>query len=295
MKISNITSDIEREFYGLCDVEAENIRIEGPADGESAFKECTAVTVGNSRFALRYPFWHNENLKITDCRFTETCRAPLWYTDDCTIEKCNFCGPKALRECNDVSCTDCTFNSDEFGWNCADLTFKDCSFESSYFLFNSSDINMSNCRLKGKYSFQYTENLTIENCILDTKDAFWHCTDARISDCVIKGEYLGWYSDGLTFERCKIYGTQPFCYCENLKLIDCEMIDADLAFEYSEVNAQIKGSILSVKNPLSGRIVADSYGEIILGNTTKECDCEILTTEEYENRKNDRKSFKLWK
>ena len=41
------------------------------------------------------------------------------------------------------------------------------------------------------------------------------------------------------------------------------MIDTDLSFERSEVRADIKGSIVSVKNPISGYINADSIGEVI--------------------------------
>ena len=64
--------------------------------------------------------------------------------------------------------------------------------------------------------------------------------------------------------RCKIIGTQPLCYCKGLRLIDCTTEDCDLAFEYSHVNASVKGDIVSVKNPKSGKIVADSIGKIIL-------------------------------
>lgn len=42
------------------------------------------------------------------------------------------------------------------------------------------------------------------------------------------------------------------------------MEDCDLAFERSEVNAEVKSHIVSVKNPLSGCIKADSIGEIIM-------------------------------
>ena len=59
------------------------------------------------------------------------------------------------------------------------------------------------------------------------------------------------------------------CYCKNLKLLDCEMIDTDLAFEYSDVEASIKGSIVSVKNPKSGTIMADDIKEIILTEDKK--------------------------
>ncbi|MBQ9481997.1 MAG: DUF3737 family protein, partial [Clostridia bacterium] len=54
--------------------------------------------------------------------------------------------------------------------------------------------------------------------------------------------------------------------------------DTDLSFEYSDVHADIKGKIVSVKNPRSGRIVADGYGEIILtDDSVYACDCKIET------------------
>jgi hypothetical protein len=80
---------------------------------------------------------------------------------------------------------------------------------------------------------------------------------------VVKGEYLGWFSENLTLINCEIIGTQPLCYCKNLTLIGCTTKECDLSFEYSEVNADIIGHIDSVKNPKSGRIIADSVGEII--------------------------------
>ena len=115
------------------------------------------------------------------------------------------------------------------------------------------------------------ENLTIRNSVLDTKDAFWHSRNVTVENSVVKGEYLGWFSDGLTLVNCKIQGTQPLCYCKNLRLVDCTMVDTDLAFEYSDVEAAIHGHIDSVKNPRSGEIVADSVGEVILGDAVMEC------------------------
>ena len=45
--------------------------------------------------------------------------------------------------------------------------------------------------------------------------------------------------------------------------MDCEMVDCDLAFERSEVEAMITTLVLSIKNPLSGHIVVPDVGEII--------------------------------
>lgn len=59
-------------------------------------------------------------------------------------------------------------------------------------------------------------------------------------------------------------GTQPLCYCRNLTLDNCEMIDTDLAFERSEVEAVITTPVLSIKNPYAGRISVPEVGEIIM-------------------------------
>ena len=52
-KITNITNDIERAFYNSNDCYFDKINIDGPADGESAFKECSNIEVDNSFFNLR--------------------------------------------------------------------------------------------------------------------------------------------------------------------------------------------------------------------------------------------------
>ena len=99
----------------------------------------------------------------------------------------------------------------------------------------------------------------------------------RSKNCVVKGEYLGWYSENVTFIDCTIVGTQPLCYCKNLKLVNCKLEEADLAFEYSEVEAELIGSVLSVKNPKAGKIVADRIGEIIYTQNSKyESRCTII-------------------
>ena len=54
------------------------------------------------------------------------------------------------------------------------------------------------------------------------------------------------------------------CYIENLMMKNCKLPNTTFAFEYSTVNADIIGSIESIRNPLSGIIKADSIGVIIL-------------------------------
>ncbi|MDO4467793.1 MAG: DUF3737 family protein [Bacillota bacterium] len=261
--IRNKQFDEERALYGKEDIVVEDCSLDGPADGESAFKEAKNVTVRNTFLNLRYPFWHDEVLKIEDCEMTENCRASLWYSNHIEIENTKMHGIKAVRECSDVTVRNCDIVSPEFGWSVDGITMEDSKVDSVYFMMRSKNITFKNVDFTGKYSFQYIENAVFENCIFDTKDAFWHGKDIVVKDSVVKGEYLAWYSNNLTFINCKIIGTQPLCYCENLKLIHCEMIDTDLAFEKSQVQATICSHVDSIKNPLEGIICVPSVGEII--------------------------------
>lgn len=262
-KVTGKTFDEERALYGARNLIVEDCRFDGPADGESAFKEGRDIQVENSFFNLRYPFWHDEGLQITGSEMTEFCRAALWYSHSITITDTKLHGIKALRECSDVRMQGCDIVSPEFGWSVTGLEMEDCTAESEYFMMRSDHLTFRNMRMKGKYSFQYISDALFEDCILDTKDAFWHASNVTVRNCTVKGEYLAWYCENVTFENCKIMGTQPLCYCKGLKLVNCEMTDADLCFEKSEVEATLTTPVESIKNPLSGHIYLPSAAEII--------------------------------
>ena len=262
--ITNQTFDEERALYGSKDVEVTDCRFDGPADGESAFKECSDISVKDCYFNLRYPFWHDKGLKISGSEMTEACRAALWYTEDAEIADTKMHGIKALRECANIRIKGCDIISPEFGWSVRGINMKDTSAEGEYFMLRSEHLTFDDVKLKGKYSFQYITDSVFTNCDFDTKDAFWHARNVIVRDSVVKGEYLAWYCENVTFENCTLIGTQPLCYCKGLKLINCRMVDCDLAFEKSDVEAEIVSDVLSIKNPRSGRITAESVGEIIM-------------------------------
>ena len=56
----------------------------------------------------------------------------------------------------------------------------------------------------------------------------------------------------------------PFSYCKGLTLINCKMVDTDLAFERSEVEATLTAPVVSIKNPMSGHIYVPEVEEIIM-------------------------------
>lgn len=275
-KITGYTFDQERALYALKQTDVENSRFEGPADGESALKEARDISLEDCHFSLRYPLWHVRGFRLGKVSMDEKARAAMWYCDRGIIEDSTLHGIKALRECSQVALNRCDIDSPEFGWKCHGITLENSTVTAEYLFFDSSSVKLDHVQMKGKYSFQYMEDLTIRDSYLDTKDAFWHSKNVTVINSTVKGEYLAWFSEGLTLINCRVIGTQPLCYCKDLKLVDCTMEGTDLAFEYSDVEATVKGHIDSVKNVRSGCVTADSVGEIISGDAVMECTGQVV-------------------
>jgi len=275
-KIIGKQFDEERALYYLQHTDVEDCIFAGPADGESVLKEARDVGVKNCTFSLRYPLWHVQGFRMENSTMDELTRAAIWYACDGEIKNSTLGGIKAVRECSNISLTGCDIVSQEFGWKSRDITMKDTSVTAEYIFMDSRNVKLDNVKMKGKYSFQYMENLEIRNSFLDTKDAFWHSKNVTVVNSTLKGEYLAWFSEGLTLIDCHIIGTQPLCYCKDLKLVNCTMEGTDLSFEYSDVEAEIKGHVDSVKNPRSGHITLDSVGEIIMtDDVVMECSGKV--------------------
>ncbi len=274
-RITGQQFDEERALYNLTGADVENCVFAGPADGESVLKEARDVTVENCKFSLRYPLWHTQGFRLIGSSMDDKTRAAIWYAGDGEITNSVLGGIKAVRECRNIAIDGCQIESQEFGWMSSGISLCNSSVTAEYLFLNSRDVTLDHVQMKGKYSFQYMENLTIRNSFLDTKDAFWHSKNVTVTDSTVKGEYLAWFSEGLTLINCHIIGTQPLCYCKDLKLVNCTMENTDLSFEYSDVEADVKGSIDSVKNPRSGHITADAVGEIIMGDAVMECTGQV--------------------
>lgn len=275
--ISHQEFEGERPLFASHNLQLDHVTIH---PGESALKESSDITATNCRFEGKYPFWHNDRFTIRNCHFTEGARAALWYSHDLEMSDTLVEAPKMFRDMERLKLSNVKLpNAQETLWHCKDVRLKDVTAENAdYIMMHCDGIEIDHLTLQGNYSFQYSRNIVIRNSTLNTKDAFWNTENVTVYDSVIDGEYLGWHSHNLRLVRCHIAGTQPLCYAHNLQMEDCTMgDDADLAFEYSEVIADIHGNIVSVKNPLTGRIHADSIGEIILDeNIRQPADCIII-------------------
>ena len=123
----------------------------------------------------------------------------------------------------------------------------------------SEGLHFRNVRMKGEVFFPVHRKFRFRELPVRYQGRFLACEERnRARQRGSKANIWPGTAKNVTFENCRIIGTQPLCYCRGLKLIDCEMIDTDLAFERSEVEASITTPVISIKNPLSGHITVPS-------------------------------------
>lgn len=280
-KIDNTFFEGERPLYGVQDVQLENVKF---YPGESALKETRNIEARCCEFMGKYPFWHTENARIENCLFTVYSRAAIWYSKNIRMNDTRVDAPKMFRELDGVTLENVKLAcAEETLWNCRNIRLRNVeAVKGDYILMNGCDIDVDGFKLQGNYSFQDARNVVVRNARLDSKDAFWHTENVTVYDSVLNGEYLGWYSKNLRLVNCHICGTQPLCYVENLVMENCTMDpSADLAFEYSTLEAEINSSVASIKNPLGGSIRVRNIGELILDENCRNLGaCKITIDEE---------------
>lgn len=254
-------------------------------EGESALKECRDIYAERCLFESKYALWECQDVTCDDCRFAPSSRSSIWYSRNINMNDCLIESAKPFREASALRLSDLQLpNAAEAFWYCSNVILNKSTISGSEYLFlHATDARIDRLQQSGDYSFQHAANIVITNSVINSKDAFWESDHCTIIDSEINAEYLGWYSRNLRLVRCHINGLQPLCYCTNLQLIDCTFgNDSGLAFEYSTLNATIKGSIPSVKNPASGSISADHIGHIILDEHQKSpADCIIQQTDRH--------------
>ena len=252
----------ERALFKSDGLKIENSVFE---DGESPLKESRNIELYYCTFDWKYPLWYCKNVTADNCKLNLTARAGIWYSDGLRIENTLIDAPKTFRRCDGLSLKNVDLtNSEETLWYCKNIRLDNVKAENApYFGMNSENIEVDKLELNGNYAFDGVKNIVVKDSRLITKDAFWNSENVTVYNSYIWGEYLGWNSKNLTFVNCTIESLQGLCYIENLKMINCTTENTTLAFEYSSVDADLKGFIGSVFNPKSGVIKAEHIEELI--------------------------------
>ena len=261
--------------------ESHHLRLEQVTigEGESAIKECSDIEAEDCRFWGKYPFWHVHGFRINRCQFDVGARSALWYSDNMDMRNTRIDGPKMFREMHDLYLENVVINdADETFWRCRNIEARNLELHDGTYPFMFCDnVRIDGLKSDSKYVFQYCRNVELSNAHIVTKDSFWECENIVIRDSYLDGEYLAWHSDNVRLINCHLAGEQLLCYARNLVLENCTFDKlCDRVFEYSDVQADIRGHIENIKNPSSGHIVADSIGSITIDENIKQpADCVI--------------------
>ena len=251
----------ERAFFCAADVTVSDCLIE---TGESPFKHSKKITLKNSTVGSKYPLWYSEDALVMGCVFGQTARAGIWYSRGIRIRDTKILAPKTFRRCDGVELDGVGIpDAQETFWTCSNIKIR--NFEATgadYIFMNSTGVDIDGMKLDGRYAFDGASDVVIRNARIETKDAFWNSKNVAVYDSTISSEYIGWNSENVTLVRCTVESLQGFCYIKNLKLVDCRLPDTTLAFEYSTVDADVRGEFGSVLDPAGGVIKADKIGTL---------------------------------
>lgn len=276
-RISNTEFGGERPLFASHDLRLENVVIRA---GESAVKECSNIEAVDCRFEGNYPFWHVHGFRIERCFFDVGARSALWYSDRLKMSDTRIDAPKMFRQMDDIELENVEMtDADEVFWLCNDIRVRNLKLrQGTYPFFLSAGIRIDGLDSDSKYVFQYVKDMELRHAKIVSKDALWEAENVTVYDSELHGEYLGWHSRHLRLVRCHITGEQPLCYAHDLVLEDCTFgPDCDRAFEYSTLDARIRGGITHIKNPASGVIIVDRIGSVTLDENIKApADCRIL-------------------
>lgn len=252
----------ERASFMAHNTHFENCRFE---KGESPLKETRKLEITGCTFGWKYPLWYGSRISVDHTHWEFMARAGVWYTNDLTVSDCVVDAPKNFRRCKRIRLENVQIpNAQETLWWNKHVTLRHIQAKGDYFCMNSDHVKVSDLTLDGNYPFDGCKDVEVRDSVLMSKDAFWNCRNVTIYNSVIEGEYLAWNSDHVTLVGCTIKSLQGLCYVRHLTLKNCRLEGTSLAFEYSDVNAEIIDSIDSVINPSSGIIRAPRIGELIM-------------------------------
>ena len=276
----------ERPLFGIHDTRLVNVTI---TEGESGIKKCHDIEADHCRFIGKYPWWHVERSVIANCYFETGSRSAIWYSNDMVMSDTVIDAPKLFREMSGLKLVNVQINdADETFWKGDHLTLRDGKLHGGTYPFMfCNHVDVDGLESDSLYVFQYVKDAVIRNAKITTRDSFWETENVTVYDSELNGEFLGWHSKNLKLVNCHITGEQPLCYCQGLVLENCTFgPDCDRMFEETTLVADIRGAVTNIKNPTSGRIVADAIGSVTIDeHVLQPNDCEIVIRNKPSNNK----------
>lgn len=247
---------------------AQGVRIEHSCfhPGHGALQQARHIEVCHCDFHSHRPFLHSKHIAVASSTFHGQSQEAFWYAHHLKLTRSQIDAAKLFRHVDGLMIESCRFSDAmETGWGCRDVHLRHVTVQNGDYLFmNTEAIHAENVHLQGDSLFDGARNIEIHNAVLLSHGALWNSENVTLYDSILDGDELGWYSKDLKLVNCRIRGRQPLCFATGLVLQGCQLDEnCEDCFENSSLQADLLGTISSIRNPRSGMIAADQFGSII--------------------------------
>lgn len=114
-RIDNQTFDMERALYGQSELLVKNCSFDGPADGESALKECSDVRIYNCDIISPEFGWSVQGICMEDSMAVS--EYFMMRSEDLAFRRVQFQGKYSFQYIKNAVFEDCVFDTKDAFWH----------------------------------------------------------------------------------------------------------------------------------------------------------------------------------
>jgi len=216
---------------------------------------------------------------------------PLFKTDDIRLEDVRFYpGESAVKECNNVEASKCTFWSKYPFWHNNNTLIDNCLFTvySRAAIWYTTNLKMTNTLVEAPKMFREVDGLELVNVRMPgAAECCWYCRNIKIRDVEIKGgDYIFMNGENIDIENLNLQGNYAFQNTRNVVIRNSYLDTKDAFWETDNVtvyDSTISGEYIGwhsrnlrlVNCKLAGTQPLCYATNLTLENCTMDADCDL--------------------
>ena len=199
-------------------------------------------------------------------------------------------GESAIKETENINCTDSSFNGKYPFWHTRRALIENCEFKEGAraAIWYSYDLTMRNSKIIAPKMFRRAEDLTIENVeFTDARETLWDCRRVKFINCTAhNADYIFMNSSDIEVKNFNLFGDYSFQNCNNVVIRNSHLETKDAFWEARNVtvyDSTIEGEYLGwhsenltlINCHLKGTQPLCYARGLKLVNCTMDADCDL--------------------
>ena len=168
------------------------------------------------------------------------------YIEDTVFED----GESPLKESENISLVNSTFNWKYPLWYSKNITVKDCTLTGTARagIWYTHNITMENCNIPAPKTFRRSSKISLKDIKLpNAQETLWHCKHVIMKNVTAQGDYICMNCEDMEIVGFDLLGNYAFDGAKNITIKNSKLITKD-AFWNSEnitvINSEIRGEYL---------------------------------------------------